>query len=193
MVIANGFITDDEMLALEEAKRRANGKDVRIAVMPNVCTMTYFVSDIGEMFGCQKMKNFCLTKPLKIEKKFSPGCSMRYAVGHKKQKQAYMQYIMYSTFVAGVWDDNLTLVPKDGNQYNYQTDNWHPKEEDHSVFLANLSLLQHIYRSNFLRVSHYVLKFSDRISFDDAKDIASKAFYELSRINFRYEPLSFVG
>ena len=51
MVIANGFITKDIPLAFEEAKKLIKGKELRYAVMPPLCTMTYFVSDIGEVLG----------------------------------------------------------------------------------------------------------------------------------------------
>ena len=129
MVIANGFIIENEREAFEKAKEVAKGNEVRKAVMPTLCTMTYFVSDMGEMFGCQKMKRFCLLKPLKIKSRYSIGCNIRYAVGSGKQKSAYMQYIMYSTFVSGNWDESLQLEPKDGNVFNYQLSNLKVKED----------------------------------------------------------------
>lgn len=193
MVIANGFITDNEEQAFEEASKRIKGKDLRRAVMPPLCTMPYFISDIGEMFGCQRMKNFCITKPLKIEQRYSPGCNMRYSVGDSKQKVAYMQYIMYSTFVTGVWDESLKLEPKDGNANNYRLDNIRPKQEDRSTFCRNIELLQSVYRSSFLDVAWYVRLVSGTIDIEDAKDIAANSFYELCNTPYDYRPDYFVG
>lgn len=193
MVIANGFISENEETALEEAKKRAKGCDVRVAVMPTLCAMTYFVSDIGEMFGCQQVKNFCLTKPLKLEKRYSIGCNIRYCLGGGKQSNAYMQYIMYSTFVSGVWDEKLVLEAKDGNVYNYQLDNIKVKEEDHSLMRSNSYMLADVYDKSFLDVARYVRKFAMDIEFQDAKDIASNTFFELCNIPYKYDAENFVG
>lgn len=193
MVIANGFIIENEREAFEKAKEVAKGDEVRKAVMPTLCTMTYFVSDMGEMFGCQQMKRFCLLKPLKIERRYSIGCNIRYAVGSKKQKIAYMQYIMYSTFVSGHWDESLQLEPKDGNVFNYQLSNLKVKEDDYSLFVDNIVLLQHVYRSNFKEVAWYVRYVSDNIEFEDAKDIAANTFYKLCKIPYPYNPQNFIG
>lgn len=193
MVIANGFITDNEEQAFEEASKRIKGKELRRAVMPPLCAMTYFISDIGEMFGCRQMKNFCITKPLKIEQRYSHGCNMRYSVGDSKQKNAFMQYIMYSTFVTGVWNEDLKLEPKDGNANNYQLENIRPKQEDHSTLCRNIELLQSVYRSHFLEVAWYIRYVSMEIAFEDAKDIAANSFYELCNMPYDYRPDYFVG
>lgn len=145
------------------------------------------------MFGCQQMKSFCLTKPLRIEQRYSPGCNIRYSVGEGKQKTAYMQYIMYATFVSGCWDEKLKLAPKDGNPNNYQLDNIEVKEEDLSVFCNNVCLLQEVYRKEFKNVVWYAKWVSDKIELEDAKDIASNTFYELCHIPFPYDPNNFVG
>lgn len=193
MVIGNGFISENKELALLETKKRAKGDDVRLAVMPPLCSMTYFVSNIGEMFGCQQMKNFCLTKPLKIEQRYSPGCNIRYSVSGGKQKAAYMQYIMYSTFVSGEWSEDLKLNPKDGNVYNYQLNNIEEKKENYSIFVHNLIQLQHVFRSNFKEVAWFVRYVSSEVDFEDAKDIASNTFYELCNIPYPYNPDNFIG
>ena len=193
MVIANGFITEDEEFAFQEARKMIKGKELKKAVMPPFCTMSYFISDIGEMFGCQQMKSFCLTKPLRIEQRYSPGCNIRYSVGGGKQKTAYMQYIMYATFVSGCWDEKLKLAPKDGNPNNYQLDNIEVKEENLSVFCTNVCLLQEVYHKEFKNVAWYAKWVSDRIELEDAKDIAANTFYELCRIPFPYDPNNFVG
>jgi DNA-directed RNA polymerase specialized sigma24 family protein len=192
MVIANGFISADKNAALQDASERASGK-VRVAVMPPLCAMTYFVSDKGEMFGCQQMKNFCLTKPLRIEKRYSLGCHIRYSVGGGKQLNAYMQYIMYSTFVSHVWDDNLILEPKDGNVYNYQLDNIKVKSEDHSLLRSNVNMLSDVYGTYFMDVAWYARYVSVDIELQDAKDIASNAFFELCNISYPYMVDNFVG
>ena len=193
MVIANGFISENKELALLETKNRAKGADVRLAVMPPLCTMTYFISNIGEMFGCQQMKSFCITKPLKVEKRYSPGCSIRYSVSEGKQKQAYMQYIMYSTFASGEWNETLKLEPKDGDVYNYQLDNLKVKKDDYSIFLHNMEQLHSVYRSYFREVVWFVRYVSSEVDFEDAKDIASNTFYELCNIPYPYSPNNFIG
>lgn len=193
MVIANGFISPNKDAALEEVKKLCKGSEVRVAVMPPLCTMTYFISNIGEMYGCQQMKNFCLTKPLKPEQRYSIGVNIRYAVGGGKQKPAYMQYIMYATYVLGYWNENLQLETKDGNVYNYQLSNIKVKDEDYRLFVNNMDVLKHVYKSSFLDVSWYAKYVCNDIDFEDAKDIASKAFYELCNIPYQYEPSFFVG
>jgi len=62
--------------------------------------MTYWLSEAGEIYGCQQYKSFVLTKQLKIEQRYKKGCSIRYAIGDGKQSNAYMQNIMYATFVS---------------------------------------------------------------------------------------------
>lgn len=138
MVLANGFITTDRQTALQQLIEQKRGHDCNSDVMPLFCSMTYFISDIGEVYGCQLLRNICLTKPIKIERRYSKGCSIRYSTSPKHQANAYMQYIMYATFVTRQWDDTLQLEPIDGNTYNYRLDNIRVKDERADVFYTNL-------------------------------------------------------
>ena len=60
MVVSNGFITNTEQDVLPELLKRCEGKDIRTIPIPCVHTMTYYVSEYGEVFGSQKMKNIML-------------------------------------------------------------------------------------------------------------------------------------
>lgn len=192
MVVANGFITENEEQAFEEASKRIKGKELRRAVMPPLCTMTYFVSDIGEMYGCQRMKTMCLTKPIRVESRYRRGCSIRYSIGRGNQANAFMQNVMYSTFVSGQWEADMQFTFRDGNPYNFLLPNIEPKKPEVSpVLMQNIEALQSVYRTHHLDVAWYIRKTHD-IPLDDCKDIASDTFFYLC--GFRpYSPDHFVG
>lgn len=191
MVIGNGFITYSINDAKQEIVELCKGKDIRIAPLPTTDSMTYFISNKGEVYGCQKMKNMYLTKPKKVEMRYSLGAGFRYVVP-KGEKYVYMQQIMYCTFVLGYWKDGLELEPIDGNVYNYQIENIKLKTKIYTTLKSNLEYLKNEYKSHFLDVAWYA-KYIANLKFDDCKDIASNAFYELCEHNFNYDNDLFVG
>jgi hypothetical protein len=75
------------------------------------------------------MATMCVTKPLRIERRYKRGCSMRYSIYGGKQKEAYMQNVMYSTFVSKEWLPDLLFTFKDGNQYNFKLANIEPERK----------------------------------------------------------------
>lgn len=192
MVIANGFITPTIPEALTEVKQRCDGHEVRTTPLPTVATMTYWMSDKGDVFGCQRLKSMCVTKPIRIESRYKKGCNIRYSTGGG-QSNAFMQNLMYATFVSGLWDADMEFTFKDGNPYNYQLTNIEPRKPDISpVLMPNLETLQSVYASCHNEVAWYIRKYWTDISLDDCKDIASDAFYYLC--SFRsYSPDYFVG
>lgn len=192
MVIANGFITPTIPEALIEVKGRCDGHEVRTTPLPTVATMTYWMSDKGDVFGCQRMKNMCVTKPIRVEDRYKKGSHIRYATGGGNQSNAFMQNLMYSTFVSGLWDAEMEFTFKDGNPYNYQLANIEPKKSEVSpVLMPNLEDLQKVYASHHIDVAWYIRKFWD-IPLEDCKDIASDAFYYLCAFR-KYKPDYFVG
>ena len=192
MVIANGFITSSPAEAFLQVCNRCDGHEVRAVPLPFVDTMTYWLSARGEVYGCQRMKTMCLTKPVKVDSRYKKGCSMRYSTGEGNQKQAFMQNVMYSTFVSGKWDGEMEFTFRDGNPYNYQLANIEPKKSEvSSVLKPNLEALKGVYVSNHLEVAWYIRKFFD-IPLDDCRDIASDVFFYLC--GFRaYSPDNFIG
>lgn len=193
MVLGNGFISYSSNDVLREIRDISKGKDIRVIPLPTIDTMTYYISDIGEVYGCQKMKNMYLTKPLRIENRYSLGSNFRYVYAKGKQKAVYMQYVMYCTFVLGYWDEDLKLEAIDGNVYNYQLDNIKIKGKKLPIrFLNNMSLLKDVYKSHFNDVAWYS-KFIADIDFDDCKDIASNAFYEICGWEIDFDCDLFVG
>lgn len=196
MVIGNGFITNTVEEAYKNVCGICRGKDVRVAPLPTIDAMTYWISDIGEIFGCQRTTNMCLTKPLRIDRRYKKGCSMRYAIGGGKQSQAFMQDIMYCTFVLGKWEENLSLQPTDGNPYNYQLNNIKTNNTDvlqkRNIMLENMVRLQDVYKSEFISVAWYIRKWCGYISFEECKDLVSDAFYYLCGFK-EFLPTNFVG
>ena len=194
MVIGNGLVTYTIQDAKKECESLMKGKELRKAVIPTIDTLTYWISDIGEMFGCQKMATMFLTKPLKIEHRYKSGASIRYSIGGGKQAQAFMQKVMYCTWVLGYWQEDLELETIDGNVYNYQLSNIKLKEKEFPITLHNnLNSLQQTYKSHFLDCAWYALFVSSRIDLETAKDIASNSFYELCSADKRYDNDNFVG
>lgn len=195
MVISNGFISQSKADVIQELRHIAKGKDIQPIPLPYVVdTMTYFISDIGEVFGSQKFKMFYLTKPLKIEKRYSLGCNIRIAMGNKKYKIEYLQNLMYWTFVAKNYIEGIDIAFRDNNQYNYQLDNIYLKEKEvPTTLIANIEKLQSVYRTHFINVAWYVKFVTMDISFDDAKDIASNAFFELCSCDYPYRDDYFIG
>lgn len=94
MLLANGFITATPSEALLQVKERCHGHEVRTTPLPTVEAMTYWLSDRGDVYGCQRMKSMCLTKPIRVESRYKKGCSIRYSVGRGDQAQAFMQNVM---------------------------------------------------------------------------------------------------
>lgn len=195
MVLANGFISKTKFDVIEELRKRVKGKDIQPIPLPYaVGTMTYYISNIGEVFGSQKHKDFYLTKPLKIENRYKEGCNIRVACGNKKYKNEWLHKLMYWTFVSKEYIEDIQLSFKDNNQYNYQLDNITiatPKFP--TILYDNLHKLKDVYKSHFLDVTWYARFISLDISFDDAKDIASNTFFEICKHEYPYNQAYFVG
>lgn len=195
MVLANGFISQTKFDVIEELRKRIKGKDIQPIPLPYaVETMTYYISDIGEVFGSQKYKDFYVTKPLKIENRYKAGCNIRVACGDKKYKNEWLHNLMYWTYVAKGCVEDIQIGFKDNNQYNYQLDNLHiclPKFPQ--VLHDNMEKLKDVYKSHFLTVAWYARFVSVDISLDDAKDIACNVFYEICKHDYAYSPDYFVG
>lgn len=195
MVLANGFISKTKFDIIDELRKRVQGTDIQPIPLPYaVGTMTYYISNIGEVFGSQKYKDFYLTKPLKIENRYKEGCNIRVACGNKKYKNEWLHKLMYWTFVAKEYIEDIQLSFKDNNQYNYQLDNITiatPKFP--TILYDNLHKLKDVYKSHFLDVTWYARFISMDISFDDAKDIASNTFFEICEHDYSYNQAYFVG
>lgn len=194
MVIANGFISQTKLEVMGELLRKIKGKKIQQIPLPYVVeTMTYYISDIGEVFSSQKYKDFYLTKPLKIEKRYNSGCNIRVALGKRKYKNELLQNLMYWTWIAKDYIEDIEIVFKDNNQYNYKLDNLLLKMNLFQTLHDNLYLLQDVYKLYFIAVVRDVCYFFDDVSLDDAKDIASDSFIELCNKNYAYKSDYFVG
>lgn len=192
MVIANGFITKTVGEAHHEVCNRV-ASPVLPVPFPSIDTMTYWLSEQGELFGCQRMKNMCVTKPLRVERRYKRGCHVRYAIGKGNQEQAFMQNVMYSTFILKSWDADMEFVFHDGNQYNFMLENIEPKQPKvNHVLLDNVFNLQSVYARHHLAVAYYIRKFFIGIPLEDCKDIASEAFFYLCGFK-AYTPDYFIG
>lgn len=192
MVIANGFITETSQQAFMQVCDRCDGREVRTTPLPAADTMLYWLSEKGDVFGCQQMKTMCVTKPIRVESRYKRGCSIRYSLGQGRQENAFMQNVMYSTFVTGQWEADMEFTFHDGNPYNFQLGNIEPKQPKESpVLMNNLERLQDVYRSHHLDVAWYIRKTHD-IPLDDCRDIASDVFFYLCAFR-AYSPDHFVG
>ncbi len=195
MVLANGFISKTKFDVIDELRKRINGRDIQPIPLPyTVETMTYYISDIGEVFGFQKYKDFYLTKPLKIKKRYKTGCHIRIALGHQKAKQEWMQNLMYWTWIAKEYLEDIQINFKDNDHYNYQLNNIQlatPKSP--TILKGNMEMFKNEYNSHFLDVAWYARAVDKDISLDDAKDIASAAFYELCKKDYPYRLGYFIG
>lgn len=195
MVISNGFISQTKGEVIQELRKRIKGTEVQPIPLPYVVdTMTYYISDTGEVFGSQKFKNFFLTKPLKVETRYSTGASIRVALGNKKYKNEYLQNLMYWTYISKEYVESIDIGFKDNNVYNYQLDNLFVKQKEFPQTLHdNMCILQDVYKSHFLNVAWYARFVSMDISLDDAKDIASNTFFEICNTKYDYQADNFVG
>lgn len=195
MVISNGFISQTKGEVIQELRKRIKGTEVQPIPLPYVVdTMTYYISDTGEVFGSQKFKNFFLTKPLKVETRYSTGASIRVALGNKKYKNEYLQNLMYWTYISKEYVESIDIGFKDNNVYNYQLDNLFVKQKEFPQTLHdNMCILQDVYKSHFLNVAWYAIFVSMDISLDDAKDIASNTFFEICNTKYDYQADNFVG
>lgn len=194
MVLGDGFISKTKFDVIDELRKMINGRDIQPIPLPyTVETMTYYISDIGEVFGCQKHKDFYLTKPLKIIKHYRIGCHIRVACGGKKYKNEWMQNLMYWTWITKEYIEDIQIDFKDNNQYNYQLNNIQLATPKFPAILHNnMELLENVYSSHFHDVAEYA-RFIFDISLDDAKDVASNSFYELCKQDYAYRPDYFIG
>ena len=195
MVLANGFISKDEQEVINELNNMIEGSCISPIPLPyKADIMTYYISNIGEIFGSQKYKNFYLTKPLKIEKRYKKGCHIRIACGNKIYKNEYIQNLMYYTFIAKQYVENITLSFLDNNQYNYQLDNIYIKQDNgNEIERKNIELLCDAYKQYFSNVVWYVKFIDNKISFEDAKDIVSDTFFEICKTPYNYDKDYFIG
>lgn len=137
------------------------------------------------MFGCQRMSSMCITKPLKIERKYKRGCHMRYSIYGGKQKEVFMQNVMYSTFVAKEFLPDMQFTFRDGNQYNFSLGNIEPvKPKVNQKLLDNMDYMKSIYEKEFNNVVNHINWTNSDIPKDDSKDIVSETFFYLC--GFRY-------
>ena len=187
MVIGNGFLCKTG----EEAYERVcdmSGCAVKAAPLPTVPQMTYYVTESGDMFGVQRSTNFFLTKPLRIERRYKSGCSIRYSIPGARQACAFMQNVMWSTFVTGTWSGDMKFTFRNGNVYDYRLDNIEPKKEEVSSYLLeNMERFKRMYKGHLLDVAWYVRMYFMKIPLDDCKDIASDSFFGLCAFK-PYEP-----
>ena len=154
--------------------------DVRPIPFPTVDSMTYWVTEKGDAFGCNKMRTMCVTRPLKIERRYKRGCNIRYSIYGGKQKEAYMQNVMWSAFVSKEWLPDLEFSFKDGNQYNFALSNIEPKKtKANQTLLDNIRLFAVEYERYFNKVVNHLHWVSSDIPYDDIKDIASETFLYL--------------
>lgn len=194
MVISNGFISQTKGEVIQELRKRIKGTEVQPVPLPYIVdTMTYYISDTGELFGSQQYKTFYLTKPLKVETRYSVGASIRVALGNKKYKNEYMQNLMYWTYISREYIEDIDVGFKDGNIYNYQLDNLHISLPFPQVLHDNMEKLKDVYKSFFLTVAWYARFVNMNISLDDAKDIASNVFYEICKHDYPHSQDNFVG
>lgn len=195
MVLANGFISKDEQEVINELNNMIKGSCIFPIPLPyKADIMTYYISDIGEVFGSQKYENFYLTKPLKIEKRYKSGCHIRIACGNKKYKNEYIQNLMYYTFITKQYVENITLSFLDNNQYNYQLDNICIKQDNgNEIERKNIELLCDAYKRYFSNVVWYVKFINNQISLEDAKDIVSDTFFEICQTPYNYDKDYFIG
>lgn len=192
MVIANGFITQTVSEAYREVCNRSDTPVLPVP-LPSIDTMTYWLSEAGEMYGCQRMKQMCLTKPLRVERRYKRGCHIRYSIGAGNQSQAFMQNVMYATFVSKQWDADTEFVFHDGNQYNFLLDNIEPKKPQvNHLMLENVETLQKVYQKHFLDVVSHIRWCNSEVPLDDCKDIASDTFFYLCGFK-PYTPDNFIG
>lgn len=195
MVLSNGFISQTKEEVIQELRKRIKGTEVQPIPLPYVVdAMTYYISDIGEVFGSQQYKTFYLTKLLKVETRYSLGASIRVALGNKKYKNEYIQNLMYCTYISREYIEDIDVGFKDGNIYNYQLDNLFVRQKQFPQTLYdNICLLQSVYKSYFLNVAWYARFVSTDISLDDAKDIASNTFFEICNTKYDYDADNFIG
>lgn len=192
MVISNGFISLTKTEAYREVCRRCSSRVLPVP-LPTIDTMTYWLSEGGEIYGCQQYKSFVLTKQLKIERRYKRGCSIRYAIGDSKQSNAYMQNIMYATFVSHEYIETQNFEFKDNNQYNYHLSNITPKKAQVSPLEHNnLHELKDVYKKYFNKVVRRITLRYTTLSKEDCKDIASEAFYYLCKAG-KYKSSYFLG
>ena len=184
MNIGNGFLLQTKSEVLSEIRLACNGDDVRLIQFPLVsANMEYYISDKGVVYGSRKHHGFYLVTPLKISNRYRKGPSFKISTGHHKEKEIYLAYALYNTFCSDIYDDNLELEFLDGNTYNVKLSNLKkigPRIPD--GFVANIYGLSDIYRCYFDRAVCFCLWYGGvKMRLDEAKDIASDAFYEMCR------------
>lgn len=184
MVIANGFVTPTKGEAYSEVCKMSKGKDIRIIPFPTVDTMTYWISDLGEVYGCQQYKTMFLTKQLNVRRRYKKGSHIVVTYGHRRTTELYMHDIMYSTYVLGFFQNNLPILFKDNNRHNYLLNNLYLDDsreiELQNIYLKNMKDMQHIYINDFTKIVNIIAQsFQYEFSEDLCKDFVSEAFHSL--------------
>lgn len=127
-----------------------------------------------------KYKDFFLIKQLKISDRYKKGCSVRLKLMQDKEIIAYMQNIMYCTFVKCIpYTNEIDVVFKDKNTKNYQLHNLHEKVRQNENMALNLRIHKDVYNTNFIDLCYYSHFLDEYLSIDECKDIVSESFYEL--------------
>ena len=193
MVIGNGFFCDTMADAIQEMGLRAHS-DVALVPLPVNGNIEYYISDKGHTFGVQKVGNRYIVR-VKKNVRLKRGWSMRWS-SEAVEHQSDLCLCMYNAFVAKKWQETILPLYKDGNQYNCVLSNLYvPEKVFHSEYADRMTLLADVYEANFYRVCYY-LQWRTGICLEDAKDITSEVFLNLTTTGYNttvYLDYGFVG
>ena len=193
MVIGNGFFSDTMADAIQEMGLRAHS-DVALVPLPVNGNIMYYISDKGHTFGVQKIGDRYIVRQKK-NIRLKRGWSMRWS-SDSKDHQTDLCLCMYNAFVAKAWQDKILPSFKDGNQYNCILSNLYiPEKVFHQEYVERMNLLADVYKDNFRKVCCF-LQWRTGINFEDAKDIASEVFLNLTTTGYNptvYLDSGFVG
>lgn len=193
MVIGNGFFSDTLPDAIQEMELRAQS-NVALVPLPVNGNIAYYISERGHTFGVQQIGSRYIIRQKK-NIRLKKGWSMRWS-SDAKDHQTDMCLCMYNAFVVKAWQDKILPSYKDGNQYNCILSNLYiPEKVFHQEYVDRMNLLADVYKDNFRKVC-YFLQWRTGINFEDAKDITSEVFLNLTTTGYNptvYLDSGFVG
>lgn len=182
MNIGNGFLVKTKTEALKEIQSACKDDSIKRIPFPVVSdSMEYYMSDKGGVYGCRKHRDFYLVTPLAISKRYKKGPCFKISIGPHKEKEIYLANALYNTFCSDFYDEKLELEFLDGNTYNISLSNLKKKAPCISKgFVVNINDFSDVYRRYFDRAVRFCLWYGGvKMRLDEAKDVASDAFYEM--------------
>lgn len=173
--------TEQEAIACMEQE---SGRKMYPCVYPSRIGHDYYISKDGVMYASRwytESRIWMVYKINAVESPFLRNKDMVYTLASPTDiEEVLMQKLVYCTFALGEWDNNVSVLFKDGNRQNCNIDNLYPKESD-GLTEQHADMMRRFlpdYNKNFASIMNYI-QYYYRLTKEEAQDCTEDAFLKM--------------